>query len=646
MPQSALGDVVSAPVIVGLVQIIESVADVNYLPYAIGLLEAYVRGHAADPGRYLFLLPHFRRGVVAQAATQLSLAQIVGFSVYVWNIEYSLALARELKALKPDILIVFGGPQVPDRPDDFLAAHPFIDVCVHGEGERPFLNLLEAWPNSLEGIPGISLRRGDGCISYPRAPRIQDLDEIPSPYLSGVFEPLLLSHPEMRWSVVWETNRGCPFSCSFCDWGSNIAARVARFGDDRLAQELDWFGRRRIAFIYCADANFGMFPRDLALAQALVDVNQRWDYPRQVITQMTKNRPERAFEAHRILWDGGLLASATLSLQSVNPEALAAIRRDNISLPVYHQLLQKFVAAGIPTYTDLLIGLPGETFESFLAGIGTVISQGQHDELRIWESALLPNAEMSQPEFRARYRLETVKMTYFPYYESVVSSRERIPESLELVIATASLSRADWQRCRALSWLVQAFYYSQILQLPIMLAHVCGGVPYAEVLRALLEAPLPPRALVLANLRRFLADKAREVSEGRSEASEMRDPLTGKLVWMPTQTFIAAQLLVSPRLADFYAEAAQVLETLLAQRGAVMPPGLLADGLRFARIAFLAHLPSQRNFRLESGYNLVEAYRQMRLGQMPELKPGRWLIWSGRDAAGRLLPQEKALSPA
>ncbi len=128
------------PLSVGLVQINNSFSGQNYLPYAAGLLQAYVQRNARHPDRYTFRLPVYSRVPVKRAVEHLAGADVIGFSTYVWNIRISLEIARQIKKACPETLIVFGGPQVPDRAEEFLRAHLFIDLAVHGEGEPIFLS--------------------------------------------------------------------------------------------------------------------------------------------------------------------------------------------------------------------------------------------------------------------------------------------------------------------------------------------------------------------------------------------------------------------------------------------------------------------------------------------------------------------------
>src|SRR5205814_6210739 len=143
---------------------------------------------------------------------------------------------------------VFGGPHVPDRVEGFLESHPFVDVACHGEGEVAATALLERTRARTWGeVPSVSFRGNDGrLVRTARAPRIADLGAAPSPYLDGVFDPLIRANPGEHWIAMWETNRGCPFSCTFCDWGSATQAKVYAFDLERLYREVDWFADHRI----------------------------------------------------------------------------------------------------------------------------------------------------------------------------------------------------------------------------------------------------------------------------------------------------------------------------------------------------------------------------------------------------------------
>jgi radical SAM superfamily enzyme YgiQ (UPF0313 family) len=242
-------------------------------------------------------------------------AHVVGFSAYVWNVRLSLEIARRIKLNNPATLVVFGGAQVPDHAEEFLRQNPFVDVVCPGEGEAVFTSVLEnCETRDWEEIPGVSYLRADGSfVSHPKAPRMTDLSQIPSPYLEGVFDTLTSAHPAENWIVMWETNRGCPFACTFCDWGSAVASKVYRFERERLLREIDWFAGRRIGFVFCCDANFGILPRDLEIAQHLVETKRRRGFPFSFSLQNTKNATERSYRIQKILSDSVNTHGVTIS---------------------------------------------------------------------------------------------------------------------------------------------------------------------------------------------------------------------------------------------------------------------------------------------------------------------------------------------
>ncbi len=627
-----------AAMMVAMVQLTEPMLALTNLPYAAGLLQAYVQ-HAA-PGRYLFLLPLFERLNLDDAVAQLALADCVGFSVYVWNIEYSLALAKRLKEHKPEILIVFGGPQVPDQATEFMQANPFIDLCIHGEGELAFLELLKRFDQKQDfnGIAGLSQRTVQGeILTSPRGPRLM-LDQMPSPYLTGVFEPLMLSRPDMDWVAIWETNRGCPYACTFCDWGSVTASKVRDIAFERVQAEIHWFAKHRIKAVFCADANFGLRPRDLEIAEALAESKQQTGFPLTVYTQTAKNVTERIYQVHKRLSDAGLSPVATLSLQTLNRDALTAIKRDNISLKTYAELQRRFRREGAAAYTDYLVGLPGETLESFCEGIGRVIAEGQHQELRCWCTFILPNAELNQPAYRLKHGIQSVKIPMYTWMQPVQTSAHCIIEYQEMLVTTNTYSREDWIQMRAFAWLTQLLYYSRALQPAMMLLHEFSGLAYHQLLLVFMSPDLPNKYSVLIQLRDFLLGHAREMANGGPEYMPCEDPASGRKVWVGADYFAAILLLYSNRLEAFFSQSLELLSTLERQSNLPLPPGLLKEALSLGRALFYSQRSEGQTFNLTLSWNLWEVYQQILRGdeialrrESGELQCRRaQIVWRGR----------------
>ena len=116
----------------------------------------------------------------------------------------------------------------------------------------------------------------EGFLSNPIPERIQNLDDLPSLFLNGVFDQMIKQYGSGITGALWESNRGCPYSCTFCDWGNSDVSKVKKFDMDRLYQEINWISNNGFYYIFLADANFGIFrQRDLEIAGWIADLNQK-----------------------------------------------------------------------------------------------------------------------------------------------------------------------------------------------------------------------------------------------------------------------------------------------------------------------------------------------------------------------------------
>lgn len=552
-----------------------------YLPYSVGMLQAYAMEYAERPEQFRFLMPLAWRVPVERAARQLRDADVVAFSVYVWNYRYSLELARRLKEDRPETLIVFGGPHVPRRAEQFLRHHPFVDLVCQGEGEKVFLQILErARTRDWDSIPSIGyLNAGGVCVQHAPVPREADLSVLPSPYLAGLFEPLMAAHPQVKWETAWETNRGCPFSCTFCDWGSATGSKVYRFDMERLHGEADWIARNHIHHVFIADANFGILPRDPEIAQVLVDALERHQSTLTLCIQNTKNATERSYQVQRILASSGrLFFEPTVSLQSIDRPTLIAIKRDNISLNSFREIQSRSLRDGITTYTDVIIGLPGETYESFANGVAEMIRLGQHNKLNIYNCQVLPNAEMAEPDYRRRYGLECVELPLDPPPRQG-ATRQFAEELIETVVATAAMPRPDWVRARAFAWMTQLLHTGRLLQVPfLVLAETCR-LSYRRMVEAFLDADAG-RYPLSAAIARLMGKTARGLQEGVPAFVYSDDLL--KMWWGP-ELYPLARLVADGQLEGFYAEAQSLLAEVCRVEGVALDEWLLADAVKCNR---------------------------------------------------------------
>lgn len=603
---------------IGLVQININFEGCQFLPYSVGMLQAFVEKNA-PPGKYQFKLPIFSLVPVEEAVKHLIDCQIVGFSSYIWNICRTLAIARRLKQLNPEVLIVFGGPQVPNFSEEFLRENLFIDVCCHGEGERSFYNILKNFPeNQWQNVSGISyLDSNLDFRHHPIASRVKNLQQFPSPFLNHVFQPLMEAYPEQKWVISWETNRGCPFSCTFCDWGSALQSKVYPFELERVFREIEWFAQHKITNVFTCDANFGILKRDVDIANYLAEVKKNTGYPGNLSIQSTKNVTERAYQIHKTLTKAGFYPNVTLSLQTTDKETLKAVKRENISMASFEELQRRFAIDKISTYTDVIIGLPGETYTSFLGGISKMIDLRQFHAIKFFNASILPNSELAQPEYQKKYGIIKVKTKNVYLHTSIEPPPDDIYEYQELIVGTLAMPEKDWQKARALAWLVDlVFYNHRLLQLPFMVLHFVGNISYEKLFEQFIE--VDENYPTLFKLIQFLKEKAFSVQNGEIEYCKEEGEVWGN-VWWSADEFVFRKMIINNQLGKFYEECFLIYFHMIQLNSPSLSIELLKDSFELSQALLKLHL-NQYPIVVKTSTNVWDYYHSLLEGEEIELK--------------------------
>jgi len=598
---------------IGLVEINNTFSGQHYLPYSIGCLVTYAKKYLKNPNDFEFLTPIYCRVPVEEAVGKFLNVDAVFFSTYVWNVRLSLKIAEELKRQRPEILTVFGGPHVPDRSEEFLRKNRFVDIACHNEGEQVFVSLLENLNDkNLKEVPGTSFISSDNrFVQNQKPPRIKDLKECSSPYLEGYFEPLVGESGGSQWMTVWETNRGCPFSCTFCDWGSATQSRVFQFPMERIYQEIDWFAKKQIDFIFCADANFGILPRDIEIASYFAETKKKYGYPKALQVLGTKNATERAYQVQKILLDAGLNKGVTVSFQSLDETTLKNIKRDNISLKTYHELQRRFQQQKIGTYTDLILGLPGETYDTFVEGVSKVIESGQHDRIQFNNLSLLPNAEMGDPEYQKKHGMVLIETNIVSMHGSFDEMANEVWERQILSVGTNTMPKEDWVKARAFAWMVSLLHFDKVLQIPLVLLHEICFIDYRELFDLFLLKEPKEELPILTEVSSFFISKAKDIQNGGSENYHSEEWLN---IWWPEDEYVLIKLSCEEKLESFYQECETLIHAFLKERFLELPRAVVHDAIELNKN--LLKQPFQKyDLRLELSYNIWEYYRSVLQGE-------------------------------
>lgn len=451
-----------------------------YLPYSTGVLWSYVNQFPIVHENYELGEFVWRREDISKVVEDLKDSDVVCFSCYVWNRSYTKELGKALKEANPNIFMVGGGPEFPIEKEDIFERYSFLDICVKLEGEKTFRRILEehATTKDFKSIAGMLINENGKPFNTGDTVRIDDLDTIPSPYLSGVFDKLMAKFPEIRWNGTLETNRGCPYACTFCDWGSLTYNKVKIFDLQRVFDELEWMGKHNFDFISITDANFGIFAeRDSMIADKLIEVQKKYGNPRAYTIAWAKNQKKEVVDiVKKLIYEGGSKLGLNLSVQTMDENTLEIIKRKNLDTNKIEDVFALCEENNIPLYTELILGLPGETLNSWKENFSRLYKAGNHTGITVYQAQLLENAEMSLTQ-RKMYKLEG-GMVYD--YLAGSYNEYNLQEGVEIVVSTRDLPPEKMLQAQLYSWFQNTFHINGMTNYISRLLYKKYGIEYRD----------------------------------------------------------------------------------------------------------------------------------------------------------------------
>lgn len=351
----------------------------DWVPYAVGCLISHCMKNPKIRENYTFMDPEFRSDWdTPELHEKLKQADILGLTCYVWNQVANDKIAQIYKEYRPDGVVLYGGPNVPEENlDQFSNERPYIDHFITGPGELKFEKFLDPTADSEYAIP--------------------------TPYTDGLFDDIIEDN-----FVAFETNRGCPYGCSFCDWGGVARSKITKASVEDTHATIEHILKLKPKRLEILDANFGIFERDLQFVQHIVDHKQRDDMWL-TFAGFAKNGSKWLPDIMNLTMDNfnDKLRNIKISLQTLSPEVLKTIDRDNIKPEKLLGIIDQL--ENIDISSELIIGLPGETPESWTDTLR------QHKELGIrfgrgYPLYVLPNTPMASQEHRDKYGIKTKRL--------------------------------------------------------------------------------------------------------------------------------------------------------------------------------------------------------------------------------------------
>jgi len=388
---------------------------------------------------------------------------ILGLSNYCWSHNVSYEIFKMCKKTNPNVVTIWGGPNFPiDFPSQkkFMEHYKEVDIYVSTEGETGFSNVVKKVleSNSIDEVEQqITQSPIDGCISRNEQGQIQytiptvrisSLDEIPSPYLNGMMNKFF----DGKLTPMLQTNRGCPFHCTFCTDGRDEVNKVNNFSTARVQSEIQYIAEhipKNTHSLHISDLNFGMYPRDIEICESLVKIQEEFDYPKYIKCTTGKNQKDKIIKAIKKLNSS---LRVTMSVQSLDSDVLNNIRRDNISVDHMLALYPAIKEAELQTTSEVILGLPGETYSNHIQTLRDLI-RAKMDEIVVHTCMLLDGSEMNLPEERKKWGMKT-KFRVLQRDFAELSSGKKVIEYEEVVVSSNTMTFEEYIDLRNLAFII------------------------------------------------------------------------------------------------------------------------------------------------------------------------------------------------
>ncbi|HBG27363.1 MAG: hypothetical protein A2Y10_18850 [Planctomycetes bacterium GWF2_41_51] len=423
------------------------------VPLNIGSIAAYAQAKCRSSLEiHLFKYPEELLNAVQKQKPDL-----IGFSNYVWNRDLNLKMGALIKKQYPEILTVMGGPSIRIDPEgiaDFLRSTPFIDIYIMYEGEFIFSQLIDKFAQEgrsfLEkdsNLQGCAYLASDGKLIYHESNEECNVQELISPYLNGMMDEYL----EKGLIPLFETNRGCPFKCTYCTWGITRLNKVRAFPLERVYKEMEYVAEKfsDIPAWIVADANFGLLKRDVEIAKKMRDIKNKTASLRKIIVWESKTANERNLEIAKIL--GNDIGDVLIAVQTLDSEAEKNIKRVNIDIREIADNIGRLHSEGACTFTHVLSGLPGESYEGHLATLRKCFEL-DFDYIQVFSTLLLPGSEMESRESREMFKLQTkyrLRNGGYGQYNGIKSI-----DCEEIIRSNSAISEEEMLSLRLIHWLI------------------------------------------------------------------------------------------------------------------------------------------------------------------------------------------------
>lgn len=347
---------------------------------------------------------------------------IVCLSLYLFNRGSLEAFAAKIKEEKPETTIIIGGPEISHRQaQEFADEWQNFDFMIYGDGEEAFPLLMDAVLENdandlrLSSIPNLIFRESVDNTRVIKTPHKRYKGQLyteNSPWLycqdEFVRDCEHARNQGLNLYVAWDSDRGCPYDCSFCDWAAGLHHKVTRKVFDPRPELL--MIAEQGCTIMLTNANFGFYEEDVSVAEYIFKLIGSGNYPnfRLSSIQWAKLNKDRVMEMYRLQGKHTGQIKGMLALQSINPDSLDKINRPAVPWPQQKEMIYQLRREGfkVTFTTELILCLPSETVETWDNTMEELMDLYPTGELRcnIWH--VLPNSPGADPAYLAKHKLK------------------------------------------------------------------------------------------------------------------------------------------------------------------------------------------------------------------------------------------------
>lgn len=340
---------------------------------------------------------------------------VLCISTYTWNHILCHKVSEKIKQLNPKIIIIKGGPHQ-GYNFEFFKNYPYIDYLCYatGHGEYFLKEALTQIANhgkiiDEEAVPFLISRKYKSLIinskyNYPTSSSIENNFN----YLSDVI--LVATEQDKEVSILYETTRGCPYSCTYCEWGGGTGVKVSQKNIEIIKKEVEILSLLGFKKIEIVDANFGILERDVGVANFFGEMKNKYNCPDEVMLYgLAKTSIKKREKILDILYKHNLISDYFVTLQTLNPEVMANIKRTDIDIADNLRLAEKYKKLyNAKPLLEIIMGLPGSTLNDFYVEMDYFQRLGCAEG---WEKmrntfTLLPDSPASSPEYIQKHKIK------------------------------------------------------------------------------------------------------------------------------------------------------------------------------------------------------------------------------------------------